>query len=371
MGPGIIAKMRLVSQQLARPQFTAVRDAVEWMGAIQAQDFEMAKWAIGVRLKHSTAPVVHRAIDRGEIVRTHLLRPTWHLVSAEDVRWMLELTAPHISASLNAAHRALGLTARTVSRSNTLIEKELTGGRHLTREELLEAFRRARIPTGGYKAHHSLLRAELDGLICSGPAKDGKPTYALFDEWVRGGKRLTRDGALEELAARYFTSRAPATLEDFRWWSGLPAAAARRALEMIGPKSISATVDSSTYWIAGGRTQNLPRGDSVHVLPPYDEFIISYRDRSAALPVGRYANVVSSNGIFRPVIVVGGQVAGLWKRSKANDALMIETWLFKKPSGATRRSIERAFARYAHFAGERAHLAFRGENRSILLEGEM
>jgi hypothetical protein len=338
------------------------------MGAIQAQDFESAKWAIGVRLTRSTTPDVQDAIDRGEIIRTHLLRPTWHLVAAEDVRWMLELTAPHISASLNAAHKRFALTARAVSRSNALIEKALTGGRYLTREELLAAFRKARIPTGGNRLHHLLLRAELDGLICSGPVKDGKPTYALLDERVRGGKHLTRDGALEELAGKYFTSRSPATLEDFMWWSGLPAASARRALEMIEPKFVSAIVDSRRYWIAGGPAQYLPDKDSVHVLPAFDEFIISYRERSAALPDRRYANVVSSNGVFRPVIVMGGQVVGLWRRRMANNVLMIETSLFSKPAGSTRRSIERAFARYAHFAGTRVHLVFRGEKRTILLE---
>ena len=369
MSPETIAQLRLVSHQLSRPRFTAVGEAVRWMGAIQAQDLEMAKWAIGARLPDSTASAVQNAIDRGEIIRTHLLRPTWHLVSAEDVRWILELTAPHISASLNAAHKTMGLTARVVSRSNVLIEKSLIGGRHLTREELQAVFRKARIPAGGYRWHHLLLRAELESLICSGPAKGGKPTYALLDERVPGGNRLTRDGSLEELAERYFTSRSAATLEDFMWWSGLPAAAARRALEMVESKFVSTVVGSRTYWVADGRTRHVPGKESVHVLPAYDEFIISYRDRSASLPAGRYANVVSSNGIFRPVVVKGGQVVGLWKRAKADDALMIEAWLFRKTTGSTLRSIERGFARYAHFVGTRAHLVFRGENRSTLLEG--
>ncbi len=128
MNPATIGNLRLVSHQLASPRFTAVREAVYWMGAIQAQDFEMAKWAIGVRLGSSSASEVETSVNRGEIIRTHLLRPTWHLVAAEDVRWMLELTSPHISASLNATHRALGLTARAVSRSNALIEEALSGG---------------------------------------------------------------------------------------------------------------------------------------------------------------------------------------------------------------------------------------------------
>ena len=368
MNPGIIAKTRLVSQELARPRFTAARDAVGWMGAVQAQDLEMAKWAIGARLARSTAQGVQDAIDRGEIIRTHLLRPTWHLVPAKDVRWMLALTAPHISASLNAAHRAYGLTSRAVSKSNALIEKSLTGGRHLTREELLAVFRKARIHTGRNRVHHLLLRAELDALICSGPEMEGKPTYALLDERVQRGKSLTHDGALEELAGRYFTSRSPATLEDFMWWSGLPAAAARRGLEMTGANPVSKVVDSRTCWIAGDRQRHLPVNDSVHVLPAYDEFIISYRDRSAALPSGRYANVVSSNGIFRPVIVVGGQVAGLWKRTKGNDALMVEAWLFTRSARSARRPIERAFARYAHFTGMQTHLVYRGETRTVELD---
>lgn len=329
------------------------------MGAIQAQDLEMAKWAVGVRRAHGTSAEVQDAINRGEILRTHLLRPTWHLVSADDIRWMLELTAPHIGASLNATHRALGLTAQAVSRSNALIEKVLAGGRCLTREELLAEFRRARISTAGYRAVHLLLRAELDGLICSGPANEEKNTYALLDERVRGGKRLTRDRALGELARRYFASRSPATLGDFRWWSGLPAGAARRALEMVQPGTASAVGGSQGFVIMGRRARSVPAGDSVHVLPAFDEFIISYKNRSASLPAGQYANVVTSNGIFRPVIVVGGQVKGLWKRTRTNDALMVEVRLFGKPSSSTRKSIETAFGRYGHFEGKRVHLEYK------------
>jgi hypothetical protein len=367
MDPARIASTRLASQQLARPRFTTVPDVVAWMGAMQAQDPEMSKWAIGTRLAHTTAAEVQAAIDRAEIVRTHLLRPTWHLVAAQDVRWMLEFTAPHISASLTASHRALGLTARAVSRTNAIIEKSLTGGRCLPRRELLDELRKNRIPVGGYRAGHILLRAELDGVICSGPANEGKPTYALLDERVPGGKSLRGDRALKELAGKYFTSRSPATLGDFMWWSGLPAATARRALEMTETMPVEATAGSRTYWIAGSRARHVSVKDAVHVLPAFDEFLISYKDRSAVLPAGRYAKVVSSNGIFRPVIVVDGLVAGLWKRTKSNDVLMIGAWLFKKPAGSTQESIERAFARYAHFTGTEAHLTYRGGNRTVRL----
>jgi hypothetical protein len=367
MDPGRIATMRLASQQLANPRFTAVRNAVAWMGAMQAQDSAMAQWAIGARLAQSTASGVQAAIDCGEIIRTHLLRPTWHIVAAEDVRWILELTAPHINASVNATHKALELTASAVSRTNSLLEKSLIGGRHLTRDEVLAIFRKARIPVGGYRAAHILLRAELDAVICSGPARDGKQTYALLDERVQGGKRLSGDRALKELAERYFTSRSPATLEDFMWWSGLRIAAARRAMELTDSTFASATIDSRAYRIARGGARQARLTHSVYVLPAFDEFLISYRDRSAVLPPGPYANVVSSNGIFRPVIVSGGQVSGLWKRTMANDDVKIEAWLFGKSARSMRKSIEKAFARYARFTEKKTHLAFRGETRIILL----
>ncbi len=172
---------------------------------------------------------------------------------------------------------------------------------------------------------------------------------------------MSREAALEALAGRYFRSRSPATLEDFKWWSGLPVAAARHALEMVEPELTSAFVDSRPYWTAGGRMRDSGDGNAVHVLPAFDEFLISYKDRSATLPAAHHEKVVSSNGIFRPVIVVGGTVSGLWRRSKVKDGLMIEARIFIKSGRAARMSIEKAFARYARFMGKPVHLAYKVE----------
>ncbi len=155
-----IAKIRLISQQIAETKFKTVKDIVDWMGAMQAQDYAVAKWAIGVRLPNSTDQVIETAINNGEIIRTHLLRPTWHFVSADAIYWMLELTAPQIKASLKSRHKELELSETIFAKSNTIIEKALRGGKHLTREELMAELGKGKIATDDNRASHLLLRAE-------------------------------------------------------------------------------------------------------------------------------------------------------------------------------------------------------------------
>ena len=201
-----VANIRLTNQHVAATKFKKAKDIVHWMGAMQAQDYAMAKWAVGVRLPDSTDTVIESAIDKGEIIRTHVLRPTWHFVSSGDIYWMLALTAPHIKASLKSRHKELELTETIISKSHTIIEKALAGGKHATREELITKFEKADIATDNNRASHIFLRAELDGIICSGATKNKKQTYALLEERVPKTKSLNRDEALTALAEKYFSS---------------------------------------------------------------------------------------------------------------------------------------------------------------------
>jgi hypothetical protein len=344
-----IAGLRLVSQQLIKTKLKTVKDIVGRLGAMQAQDYAMAKWAIGVRLPHSTNRTIETAINKGEIIRTHLLRPTWHFASAEDVRWMLELTAPQIRSSMIGRHREMGLTGHVLKKSYAVMEKALRGGVHLTRDELIAELGKAKIATDGGHASHLFLSAESEEIICSGGLKDGRQTYALLDEWVPKTKSVPKEEALAKLAARYFSGHGPASLQDFVWWSGLPVIDARKALESVKRDFLSETIDTQTYWFSGALSAATPAKDSVHLLPAFDEFIISYKDRRASLPLEKHHKAVSNNGIFRPIIAVNGRVTGIWKRTIKKDKDLVSTTFFERPDKTTRSLIEQASAQYIRF----------------------
>ncbi|NOU18689.1 MAG: winged helix DNA-binding domain-containing protein [Bacteroidales bacterium] len=348
-----ISNIRLINQQIITTKFTTVKDIVGWMGAMQAQDYAMVKWAIGARLSNSTNEVIEKAIDQGEIIRTHLLRPTWHFVSAEDIYWLLELTAPKIKASLRLRHQGLELTESLINKSNELIQKALLGGNHLTREEIVAILQNAKIATDENRTSHILMRAELDGIVCSGAIKDKKQTYALLSERVPKTKSQTREESLEKIASRYFTSRCPATLQDFVWWSGLSVSDARNALEMVKAGFISEKKGSETYWFTNSFSVPQSDNNSTYLLPAFDEFLISYKDRSASLPLANFKKAVSDNGIFRPIIVINGQVLGLWKRTIKNDKVIVETDFFQPQNKSIKNLVEEKAIAFGNFLGKK------------------
>jgi hypothetical protein len=351
-----IASLRLVSQRIGGRGLRSAKEVVAWMGAMQAQDYAMAKWAVGLRMPDSTIGTVERAIDRGEILRTHLLRPTWHFVAADDFSWMLALTAPRIKASLASRHRQLGLSEAVISKSEAAIGQAMRGGKHLTRAELIAALEEAGIATGENRASHIFSRAELDGILCSGAAKGGRQTYALCARRVREAASLTRDEALAALATRYFSSRGPATLRDFVWWSGLPVADAKSALEMVRRDFSSETVDARVYWFMDARSGRASGPESAYLLPAFDELLIGYNDRSASLPLENRAKSVSNNGMFSPIVVEGGQVTGTWKRAFKADKTVVEIKLFGQSRRAARGALERAAERFGRFVDKKVEL---------------
>lgn len=345
-----IANLRLVSQHITETKFTSAKELVAWMGAMQAQDYAMSKWAVGVRLPNSTEKAIEVAMDRGEIIRTHVLRPTWHLVSADDLRWMLALTAPRIKAGMQSRHKQLGLTGSVLSKSRRIIEKTLRDGNHSTREELIAEFDKAGIVNEDNRASHLFMLAELDGLICSGASKNGKQTFSLLGERVPAARPPGREEALASLARRYFASHGPATVEDFHWWSGLSTGDSKHALDMVKSDFVSATVDGKTYWFI---EMNVGVKDSAYLLPAFDEFIISYRDRSATVVFENHKRAISSNGMFHPTMVVNGQTVGIWKRAISKDKAVLEFEYFTQPKPAMLRRLEAASIRYGEFIGKR------------------
>lgn len=344
---------RLRNQQIGDSKFSSAVELVRWMGAMQAQDFPMSKWAVGARLPGATEQNIEAAIDSGEILRTHLLRPTWHLVAAADIRWMLRLTAPHIRASMRSRQKQLEITDAVLTQTYTILDDLMSGGRHATREEIVTELVKAKIGTADNRVAHLLMCAELDERICSGAAKGNKPTYALLRDRAPETPLLSREDALHTLAARYFNSHGPATVQDFTWWSGLPVGDARKALEMIRPGLLSETDGANTYWFADtpGYTDSHPTHDpkGVFLLPAFDEYLISYKDRSAALPLQHTPKAISINGIFWPVIVVDGRVEGLWKRAVKKDTVTISPDFFHPPGAAVKKSVQEAAESFGRF----------------------
>lgn len=350
-----IGKIRLFGQQISSSGFSSPKEVVSWMGAMQAQDFAMSKWAIGLRLTKATEQMVEVALDRGEIIRTHLMRPTWHLVAAADIYWMLDLTAPQILTAMKSRHKQLEMTPELVSKSQRIIVDALSKEDYVTRDALVEAFKAAKIPLDDNRAAHLLLLAELHGLICSGKNIPKKQTYALLSERVPHRKTLPREEALARLAQKYFQSHYPATLQDFIWWSGLSVTDGRQAVEQIKSTFFKERINGETYWMPGNFT--LPKQTrSVYLLPAYDEYIISYRDRTAVLNAAAQEKVISKNGIFWPVIVSGGKVRGLWKRTVKKEKVVITPELFEPLSESTLQALQKQARIFGKFLEKRAEV---------------
>ena len=240
---------------------------VRWFGAVQSQDFEAAKWAIALRMQSATNAAIEDAFNRGAILRTHVMRPTWHFVAHEDIRWLLELTAARVNLRSTPNYRKLELDDVVFKRSRKVLESALKNENFLIRAEL-----RRRLDESGVAANdtirlaHLLLRAELDRVIVSGPRIGKQFTYALFDERVAATEKIDRDEALGKLARRYFRSHGPATLEDFVWWSGLTMADARRGTEVCNLEKIS--IGEKVYWDT--RSAETAWHPLAHFLPVYD-----------------------------------------------------------------------------------------------------
>lgn len=326
---------------------------VRALGAVQAQDYGGAKWALSQRTTGITDALIERELDSGAIVRTHVLRPTWHVVVASDLRWMLALTAPRVIQATAYYNRQLELTPAVFLRSNAAIARALRGGKALTRLELREALERASVKTvTTQRLGHLMLQAELDALICSGPRRGKQFTYALVDERIPASAPLQRDEALLELARRYFATRGPATVHDFAWWSGLTIADVRRAIDIAGTLLERQDRGEKTYWLLRDRPA-LPRTKrTVHLLPNYDEYFIGYRDRSAiGQRIGNTKAVTGGNALIAHVIAVDGQLVGGWRRTMDKRGVLLEADLVVPLKREERTALVAEARRFGDFLG--------------------
>jgi hypothetical protein len=343
-----IAVQRLHQQRLTQNPFATPTEVVAWLGAVQAQDYLGAKWALGLRMQHATDDLIERAFDEGSILRTHVMRPTWHFVTPADIRWILELTAPRVNAANAYMYRQLELDDALFLRSNAVIAGALQGGRQLTRTELGAALAEAGIVAEGMRLGYIVHRAELDAVVCSGPRRGKQFTYALLEERARQARRLRREEALAELTLRYYTGHGPATIHDFAWWSGLTVADAKAGLEMAASQLTHQVIDGRTYWFSASMQPAAEASLAAFLLPTYDEFLIGFASFDDSRTGGQ-----SINGqlVFDSTIVIGGQVVGSWRRTFKKGALVIELAPFAALTAAEYEAVTTAAERYGAFLG--------------------
>jgi hypothetical protein len=345
-------RQRLVSQRISAQLLETPEDVVRWMGALQAQDYQQALWAIGVRTRSATMAEVEQAVAEARIIRTWPMRGTIHFVLPEDARWMLQLSAARTIAADRRRQSQLGIDEDILKRSAKVLSHSLKDGRPVSRPDLMADLEAAGIATTGQRGYHILWYLSQTGLTCLGPLLGKQQSFVLLDAWAPRSRELSREESLAELAGRYTVGHGPATVHDFAGWAGLIVADARRGLEAADPALISEVAEGKTYW-RSSRSPHGPFSDQtvVHLLPGFDEFLLGYKDRSEVLAPEHATRVVpGGNGIFFPMVVVGGQVVATWKRTVRKDGvdILIKPFSFGHPWEA---SVMEPAKRYCTFLG--------------------
>jgi len=336
---------RVRNQQLVGGTLQSPAAIVSWLGAVQSQDYAGAKWGLAQRGPGITNRAIDDAFDRGLILRTHVMRPTWHFVPPADIRWIQSPPAPRVHAANGSMYRTLELDPKTLARTRRTIERALTKDDALTRSELQAALRRAGIHAEGHRLAYAVMDAELEQVICSGPRRGKQFTYALLDRRAPHARPLGRDEAYLELTRRYFASHGPATVRDFSWWSGLTMKESREGVQAARPFLTSETVVDRTYWFvtpAGGRVD---RPASAYLLPNYDECLIAYKDRGSVIEPSAGPALTD---LYAHHVVTGDRVVGSWRKVERHSE-SIEVHVHRPLTTAESRAITTAGRAYSSF----------------------
>jgi hypothetical protein len=359
-----IARRRLRTQRLVGEPLATAADAVRHLVGVQAQDYPAAKWAVAQRVSGATDAGLDALFDAGAFLRLHVMRPTWHFVAPEDLRWLLALTGPRVQQASAYQYRQLGIDRPLARRAADVYERVLAGGLAMTKEELGRHLTEAGIAASGLRLTYLVGHAEAEAILCSGPRRNGKHTHALVEERAAPAPSRSRDEAIAELARRYVTSHGPAQDIDLAWWSGLTLADARRGLATASPALDHETIDGRTFWFAGDAGGGLEPASgaaraapTVHLLPNYDELLVAFRDRSDALDPGLPAPARVADEILSHAIVRDGRVVGRWRRTVGDVAATVGLDRRVQLTDEEERSLEAAVDRYAAFLGRPVSVA--------------
>jgi len=339
--------LRLNAQRVAGASSPTATETVRWMTATQAQDFSSAVLAVALRTQSRSRSDVLEALNSGQVVRSWPMRGTLHFVAAEDLSWMLALTAER-SLSTSAKYREqLGLDLPTIERARKVAIEALTGSGHMSRADLLATWEKAGLRNLKEHGYRLIWHLAQTGTLCLGPTDGREQHFVLFDEWVTTSRQLEHEEALGEWALRYFRSHGPATVKDFTWWTKLQAADVKIAIATAAPQLERIVVDDVTYYL-GPETLALfdarkRKARGIYLLPGFDEYLLGYQTRDAVLPTEYAPRIVpGGNGVFLPTIISDGQVIGTWKRvgTGAKRALVATpfTDLGERTSAAVERS---------------------------------
>jgi len=376
--PSTIRRQRLSHQQVAASRFDTPAELVRWMGAVQAQDYLGGLWGIGLRVPGAAEADVEAALAARTIVRTWPMRGTLHFVHAADVRWMLRLLTPRMIARAAGRYRELELDEAAFTRARTILGRALRDGRRLTRGQAYAALDGGGVSPQGQRGIHILSHLSQHRVLCFGPREGRQPTFVLLDEWLPDAADPPREQALAMLAERYFASHGPASVHDFAWWSGLVMRDAQEAIGAAGSKLAGETWQGRRWWWSVGtvksaaataragaaRSTATHRGPAAVLLPPWDEYLVAYKDRAfagEAVAIGRDPSGV----IGVPVVLIDGLLRGTWKRSLATSAarLTLEPWT--PVTREERGAVEKAAARYGAFLGRQVEVRWAMSGRQV------
>ncbi len=338
---------RLLNQQLICPQLTTPHEVVSWMGAMQAQEYRMMRWAVGMRTKRPSAKAFEKAYNEGQIVRVHLFRTTWQLVAGEDLGWMLELCRDNALRGMAGWMHASGVEIPLAEQESIqlIFNDYLSKNRIALKADFACALKDRGIAMDDHRLSYHIRLAEYSGLLCSGDIFPLKNSYALAADKLPKTPRITKEEALARLARTYFRSHGPAALEDFVWWSGLNIGDCRKGISAIQGELVEERWKGISFLRhQDSRIRGL-RSGTVTLLPPYDEYLIGYKSRHLAVHPDHMHRAHSGNGIFWPVILQDGEAVGNWSAAVGK----VRTEVFYPDAGLRQEALEEEIERYRKF----------------------
>lgn len=342
--------IRLRNQRLTSAPLRTPAAVVSWLGAVQSQEYAVAKWSIGLRARSLRDTDVQHAYANGEILRTHVLRPTWHFVVPDDIRWMLELTAPRVRAQMAGRHRQLELDGRLVARAARTITRALDNGTHLTRADIQKVLEADRMDLTNERLGHVMMHLEFDALVCSGAPRGKQHTYALLDERAPKARTWDRDEALAELARRYFRSHGLASEKDLARWATLTLTDVRRTIDMLGDEVEYIEVGDQSLYGVGSPPRRSPNAPRALLLQVYDEYVGGYGEtRHVVDPHGLTHTSPAVRLPFMHVVVLDGLVVGYWRPARKNSDGPVDLKLARRLGADDRAAVEAAVERYREF----------------------